>query len=271
METKSYGASATSHAGNSNASRAEEFRIQGYTVFDNLLDSQKLDYSRSSLDKIYVQQESEFGKDNLRAINELDLARCPFVYDEFFLQELILHETIVSFIRQHLGDFFQLHLQNGVMNKPMTGHHQSAWHRDLPYQNYVISKPIAISVLFCLDEFSSETGGTYLLPFSHQLENIPSQEYLEKYQKQITAPAGSAIAFNAMLFHRAGYNSSQIIRRGVNNVYSVPIIKQQIDLPGYLKGKYADDPFLGTLMGYKSQVPSSVLDFRSDRLKRIKK
>lgn len=269
MKTKLYGAETFTQAGNFET-KVEEFKIQGYTVLENLLTSEQVEYARGSLDEIYRQQEIDFGKEKLEAIHELDIARCPFAYDEFFLNKIILNEKVLSFIKYHLGDYYLLHLQNGIINRPNLEHHQSSWHRDLPYQNYIVSKPIAIGVLFCLDTFSAETGGTFVLPFSHQLESIPGKEYLEKFQLQINASPGSSIVFNAMLFHRAGYNISQNTRRGVNNVYSVPIIKQQIDLPRFLKGKYSEDSFLKKLLGYESQSSPSVEEYRNNRLNRIK-
>jgi ectoine hydroxylase-related dioxygenase (phytanoyl-CoA dioxygenase family) len=270
METKLYGGTPATHTGDELSARIEEFDIQGYTVFHNLLNDEQILYAKQSLDKICEKQESEFGRDKLHKINELDLARCPFAYDDFFLHQLILHPVIVSFIKLQLGDYFLLHLQNGIINRPNINHHQSSWHRDLPYQNYVVSKPIAIGALFCLDVFDTETGGTMVLPFSHRLEGIPSQEYLRKFETQVTAPVGSAIIFNSMLLHRAGFNRSQNVRRAVNTVYTVPIIKQQIDLPSFLKGRYADDVALRRMLGYESQSPGSVDDYRTNRLNRLK-
>jgi ectoine hydroxylase-related dioxygenase (phytanoyl-CoA dioxygenase family) len=270
MENKIYGAASSTHSGNWISLKAEEFKTQGYTILENVLNAEQINYGRTSLDNIYQQQELKFGRENLTAINELDVARCPLVYDEFFLKAMVLNNPVTSFIRYHLGDYFVLHLQNGIINRPDVPHHQSSWHRDLPYQNYIISKPIAIAVLFCLDPFSAETGGTYVLPFSHQLEEIPSVDYLQKFQVQINANAGDAIIFNAMLFHRAGYNSSKFTRRGVNNVFTVPIIKQQIDLPRFLNGQYADDSALRRILGYENQSPTSVEEYRSNRLSRNK-
>ena len=42
----------------------------------------------------------------------------------------------------------------------ITAHHQSAFHRDLPYQHFTSSRPIAINALFCADEFTNENGAT---------------------------------------------------------------------------------------------------------------
>jgi ectoine hydroxylase-related dioxygenase (phytanoyl-CoA dioxygenase family) len=164
-----------------------------------------------------------------------------------------------------------LHLQNAIINPPNQVHHQSSWHRDLPYQNFVISKPLALSALYCLDDFSPETGGTIVVPHTHNHEIIPSVEYLEKHNLIITAKAGSVVLFDAMLLHKAGYNSSNNFRRAINNVYTVPIIKQQLNIPLMLKDKYTDNQFLLRLLGFESQVQNSDREWRLQRKNKLKK
>ena len=162
---------------------------------------------------------------------------------------------------------FVLHLQNGIINMPNLEHHQGSWHRDLPYQNWTSSEPLACNLYYCLDDFNAQTGATFLLPFSHQFNAAPSQQYMEKHAIQVNANAGAVILFNSMLFHKAGFNSTTSqIRRGINHVYVKPIITQQIDMPAFLMGKYAEDDFLGMLFGYKTKLANSVVDYRNLRI-----
>jgi len=84
----------------------------------------------------------------------------------------------------------------------------------------------------------------------------------------ITTSNGSFIVFDAMLFHRAGANVSDRPRRAVNQVFSVPVIAQQISLPAALGGRYADDPALARLFGYEVAPPPSVAAWRERRLAR---
>jgi hypothetical protein len=51
-------------------------------------------------------------------------------------------------------------------------------------------------------------------------------------------------------------------------VYTVPLVKQQLDLPALLGEKYATDPELGPLLGYESRPDRSVKEFRQRRLAR---
>ena len=213
----------------------EEIRESGYSVFEGLVPQKALEKYRSGIDAVYQAQEEELGRDYLAEINELNLARALLVYDDLFLN-LITHEKILNIVRAMLGDYFILNLQNAIINHPDQEHHQTAWHRDLPYQNFVISRPIAVNVFYCIDGFSEETGGTQLVPFTHRMENIPSEEYIDSHKVTLQCPAGSVVIFDSMLLHRAGHNSSQKIRRGVNHIFSVPIMKQQYDFSRHAEG-----------------------------------
>ena len=100
---------------------------------------------------------------------------------------------------------------------------------------------------------------------------MPSPAYVEKHSFQLTAKAGSVMLFDAMMFHRAGYNSSEGIRRGVNHMFTTGILKQQINIPSSLKGKFADDPYLRMLFDYDATPPATVTEWRQTRIKKMKR
>lgn len=242
----------------------EEIKIRGFTVVENVLTADELAVTREKIDATYLLQEAETGAELLEAIEEKNALRCPLAYDEMFL-EIATKSVILAIIERMIGNYFILNQQNVAISYPNQKHHQSSWHRDLPYQNFVISKPIAMNALFAIDEFSKDTGGTIAVPYTHKLETIPSQEYIDKHQVTLEAPAGAVVVFDSMLFHRAGFNKSQKIRRAINHIYTEPIIKQQIDLPEYLGPKYENDPSLKKFLGYETQVPKSVREWRENR------
>jgi ectoine hydroxylase-related dioxygenase (phytanoyl-CoA dioxygenase family) len=264
---QTYGVPTTGHTAESPA--LTELRRQGYTVLPDLLSATQLTEARERLDRVYAEQEKEFGRDALAAIHELHVARLPLAYDDWFLA-LANHPAVLDLVRQCLGSFVVLHLQNGILNMPGQVHHQSAWHRDLPYQEWTISKPLALSALFCLDPFTLETGSTHVLPYSHKFESLPPMDHVERHAAIAAAAAGSVIIFDCMLFHRAGHNTSASIRRGVNHVYSIPLLNMQIDIPRTLQGKHSDQDSLAQLLGYSSQVPATVLEWRRARQGRSK-
>jgi ectoine hydroxylase-related dioxygenase (phytanoyl-CoA dioxygenase family) len=265
MKFKSYGTKASNDQMTSVDVHLEEMEIQGFTVVEDVVQPEYLKIVREKMDGVYKQQEDRFGKKELSEINELNMARCLLAEDDFFL-EMATNPEILDFVKKMIGEYFILHLQNGVINRPGQEHHQSSWHRDLPYQDYIISKPIAISAFWCIDTFNENTGSTIVLPFSHKVDHLPSHSYINKHKFQVEAPPGSVILFNSMLYHCAGYNSSEHIRRGINHMYVIPILKQQISLPQALGSRYRKDPFLSKFLGYESEVQLNVDNYRINRL-----
>lgn len=245
----------------------EVFKIRGFVIIEDVLSPTELEDVRKALDRSLETQEADYSSEDLDRIGEKNMVRAPLQYDSLFVN-LATHPKLMPLVKAVLGDNFVLHLQNGIVNMPNEEHHQSSWHRDLPYQNFVSSVPLGCNLFYCIDDFNADTGGTWMVPFSHREEYMPSNAYLNAFSEQTHAKAGSVIFFNSMVFHRAGYNSSQQIRRGINNVYVTPILKQQIDLPRLLEGKYADDPELATLLGYRFNPEVSIQEFRNKRINR---
>ena len=267
MKESSYGRVEQTQVGDEVARYAEEISVRGFTIIPGLFPPAELAGWRKKIDSVYREQEAEFGRDALIAIQELDMCRAPLLYDFEFMR-LATHPLVLSVVKRFLGDWFILNLQNAIINRPNRVHHQSSWHRDLPYQNWVISRPLAISALLAIDEFSEITGGTHVLPFTHKIEGFPSDAYIAANRVVAAAPAGSAIVFDAMLFHRAGANKSQNVRRAVNHLYTTPILKQQYDFPRALGDRPDIEPALARLLGYTSQVPIDVKAWRDARAAR---
>lgn len=244
----------------------EEISVSGFTIVPGVIDEAELPEVQRRVERVYEEQVREIGgAENLRAINDEMIARCLLAYDDYFLA-IATSPKIVALLEKLLGDYFTLLQQNAIFNLPDRISYQTAWHRDLIYQHFVPSRPIAVSALICLDDFSQETGGTHVLPGTHKLEKFPSQVYVLRHEVAVNAKAGSAIVFDSMLFHRGGVNSSTHPRRGLNHLYSLPFIKQQIDMPRILNGKYADDDFLRKFLGYESEPAGDVVQWRTKRL-----
>jgi hypothetical protein len=263
-----YGIREREQHGDALAFHSERIRAIGYSVLDSGLSPQAVDRLGSSLDAILDRQVQEFGGlDRLLRIGDAHIARCPLVYDDEFV-ELVRHPLLLRLCRRMLGEYIQLMQQNGVVNPPNGSFSQGAYHRDLPYQPFVSSQPLALSALFCIDAFRAETGATTVLPASHLSERFPSDDVIASLETPIEAAPGAFIVFDSMLFHRAGVNRSGRSRRAVNQVFTVPIIAQQISLPAALHGRFADDRELARLLGYEATPAASVVDWRERRLAR---
>ena len=252
-------------------SHFEELNRSGYTILENVFSKKSCDIAKIKIDKIYKKQIEECGNENfLYSINDQDVVRALFVYDDFFIK-FINNKNIINFLNLCFGCKFILNLQNSPINRAHQSHYGSTWHRDLSYQHFVPSRPIAITILICLDPFTIENGGTHILPFSHKFEEFASNNYSKKNEKILCANIGDILIFDSLLYHRAGPNKSNKERKLLVQMYTLPFVKQQINYPKMLNGKYSKKKDLSYLLGYDSEIEDSVLSWRKRRKKRYSK
>lgn len=245
---------------------AENIRRKGFAVLEQVIDVHTCKTWSEGLEKVYQKQLNDFGIENLISIKEENIVRMPFLEDWQF-NELFMYPKVIEIVRELLGDNFQLHLQNAVLNRPNKEHHQSSWHRDLPYQNWTSSEPLGINAFFCLTDFNSKTGATSLLPFSHKMDSIPSESYFLENKVQIEAKAGSILFFDSMLFHCAEYNASNHTRVGVNNMFVRPFISQQIDIVKAVKNSLIEPTEnQKKVLGFHYSLATNVKEYRHRRL-----
>lgn len=269
MEISFYGVTERKHARDDLDVGVQELETVGFTIIDSGLTFDEICTFRDALDLLHAAYVARHGGSAaLESMGEADQVRAPLVQSDLFLT-LAVNPRVLELIRRCLGDYFILNQQNGIINRPSPlAHHQAAYHRDLPYQHFVASRPIAINALFCIDDFDPEVGSTTLLPGTHKQEAFPADEYITRNERAITAPAGSYLVMNSMLYHRAGRNRSNRFRRAVNNLYTLPFVKQQIVLPAALGGKWRNDATLARLLGYQSDPPDSIENFLARRTHR---
>jgi len=249
----------------------QEITLLGYTVVRGVVDSAGLPRWRDRIDAVIGRQVEEAGGvDRVKELDDANTARAILAYDRSFI-DLVVHPAVLAICERLLGDYFILTHHNALSNPPdATGHYQMAYHRDLPFQHFVTSRPISLSALFCVDEFSGETGATVVLPGSHKVEPFPDDEVVGANERQVAAVAGSYIVMDSMLYHRAAANRSSRPRRAINHIYALPFLKQQIVLPSAIGGDFAGDPFLARLLGYESDPPRNVAEWRTRRARRLR-
>jgi ectoine hydroxylase-related dioxygenase (phytanoyl-CoA dioxygenase family) len=248
------------------AAYAEEVLTVGYTVVGDVLTPEEVAVAKDKINAVYDRQCEELGGvAAIESISDADVARCLLSYDDFFVG-VAANPTVLEIVRELLGEHVVVVAQNGIINRPTEDLLPVAWHRDLNYQHFVSSRPLAISALYCIDEFTATTGGTCVLPASHKVEAFPSPEVVERLETTVEAAPGAVLIFDAMLFHRAGDNRSGRDRLAVNHIYGVPALSQQISLPSALGGRFADDPELSTLLGYTFGPRPSALEWRRERI-----
>jgi ectoine hydroxylase-related dioxygenase (phytanoyl-CoA dioxygenase family) len=246
-----------------------ELRVNGYTVLRTGATAAQLADLGDRLDTVYASQCEEMGGEHvLRSIYDSDVARCMLAYDEAFLR-LATDPTLLQLAQRVFGSEYVLTQQNGILNRPERDNYQAKWHRDLSYQHWTSTKPLAINALYCIDEFTADNGATFVLPGTHHVEAFPTDKFVSKFELQLTAPAGSYLILDAMLFHRAGINRSKSVRRAVNHLIGLPFMAQQIDFPSAIAraGKLnVKDENTRKYLGYRWSPAADAADWRSRRL-----
>ncbi|MGF6264134.1 ectoine hydroxylase-related dioxygenase (phytanoyl-CoA dioxygenase family) [Paraburkholderia youngii] len=236
---------------------AESLRNVGYAVLDAGYDAAGLQALQAEFERVRHAYIDHFGEERLRRLNEFHTVRSPLTLDSRSFLDLALNTALLDTLRCTITGTFILNQQNALVNPPGEAYSQAAWHRDLPYQHFVASRPIAINALFCVDDFTSQNGATFILPASHKSEKFPSDEYVRRNALQVEAKAGSFILLDCMLYHCGGINSSPLQRRAVNHVFTIPYLKQQINIPANLASA-ALTPRDQAILGFGHQEPASV-------------
>jgi ectoine hydroxylase-related dioxygenase (phytanoyl-CoA dioxygenase family) len=244
----------------------ENLQIQGFSVQESVLSPERCRDLTSRLDRLWEDQEREFGKERLKQLGEHGTHRGLLDADPVF-SELVIEPRVLAVMDELLGNTCILNLQNASAAFPGVQHFQSAFHRDFA-KAFIASKPLAINAFWCISEFRKENGATWIVPFSHRTEEWPSASYLSKHAIQIQAPAGSVIFWDGLLLHKTGHNTTDQVRYGINHMYTPPFLKQQMDFPVFLRGKYEVESRLGQLLGFWTIPPKSVREFRVDPAKR---
>lgn len=244
---------------------AEELMLNGYTVIENCLDSEQLINVTSAYNQLVADAQKT---DEVLSVDR-HVYRCPLAENEEFLEVALLAKPL-NLIARMLGDNFVLLMQNAVTSVRGEFHNQAQWHRDLNYQHFVSSQPIAFNFLLAVDDFNTNGGATMVLPGSHLFEDFPSDDYVMKFQKPIEAPAGAVIVMNAMTFHRTGDHLTGLPeRRAVNHVIGRPFLAQQIDMPRYIHERsrrdYSKDAFLKKYLGYQWNPAENVFKWQRSR------
>lgn len=243
---------------------AEQVRRLGYAILDSGYTSEQLQEISEQFDHVRDQYLKTWGESRLKSLNEHHTIRALLTQGSDTFVQLAMNRNLMVVLQQLIAGTFILNQQNGIINPPGEIYNQGAWHRDLPYQHYVSSTPLAVNALFCVDDFNAENGSTYVLPASHKSSAFPSESYLNRNAVQLRAKAGQYILLDCMMFHSGGYNKTAKERRAVNHVFNIPYFKQQINLPGNLPASDLSSE-ARTLLGYNVQEATSIANFLASR------
>ena len=134
------------------------------------------------------------------------------------------------------------------------GESAQALHRDdslYPIEN--AGMELLIGVMWALDDFTLENGGTRVVPGSHRFLR---SWHLPDVSNWVSAemPKGSALFYMGSTWHGGGANESDGPRLGLINTYSLGWLRQEsnafLDTPPEVAAKF--EPRLRALLGYSA-------------------
>ncbi|GMB81074.1 hypothetical protein NN6n1_18570 [Shinella zoogloeoides] len=249
---------------------AEEVRLLGYAALDAGFSDDELDtFSRYFEDARarYAEDASRRGYD-LAFLKEVDAIRLlPVIQNHFW--NIVFNEHLHQLLSRLLGDYYILNQVNGLINRGNnSAYHQAQYHRDLPYQHFTSSRPLAINALFALDDFTLENGATRVIPASHHREAFPPDELVRKAEEQVVVKRGMFIILDCMVYHAGGTNRTSVDRRAINHVFTLPIIRQQFHMPTVVGDPTGFSDKQKKILGYGLEELRSLDDWFAQRSER---
>ena len=238
----------------------EKLKLLGYFVVESVFTPNELAKISQKLDKVWDQQVAKYGQDFLNSLGDWGVARGMMKYEQIFM-DLIIHPTIIEYVDYIIGETAILNLQNGILLFPSENHNQGRYHRDFA-KDFISSKLLSVNALIAVDDFTKKNGATFFIPRSHAYEEMPSESFIKETELQVTAPAGSIIFFDSLIWHKGGENRTSKTRRAINQQYTRPFIKQQLDYPKMLNNLVDLETKLAQKIGLWSVPPKGVESYR---------
>jgi ectoine hydroxylase-related dioxygenase (phytanoyl-CoA dioxygenase family) len=237
----------------------------GYVLVENVVPDDLLERTPERMYKVQKQIRDELGEERLARAGELGVLRIMLRYDPLFFEYLEIPEML-RIVDSTVSETAILHLQNGFILPPQPesangSTFQQTFHRDFP--RYLNGYLASLNVLFAIDAFSAENGGTIVVPGTHQRPDRPDDEFLRAAAEAVECPAGSAIVFDSTLWHAAGVNRSRKDRLGLNQQFTRSFFKQQVDYVRALGDDVVQQQADRTqqLLGWYTRVVTSLDDY----------
>lgn len=215
----------------------EQLDSKGFVLIPNLISIEQCEYYKSLLEEDYQVYAKMY--DGATSSPTASLANKSGEKVVFNLHnkniswfQLFEHPQVLSLLdtmlkRGSYKDEEPYYLNNISARCPLKDCLGQQLHIDsnLPGINY----PIIINVLWLIDDFTLENGATRLVPGSHKWQEFASEGLVHKDEIRITGSKGSALIFNANLWHGGGINTTDQSRWAIALGYARWFIKPSFD------------------------------------------
>ena len=200
----------------------ESLQRDGYVILERAIDRAAIDELCAAL--------APYEADRPMGRNAFEGRRSQRVYSlagkgEPFLR-LAEHPAVVSLVDRALLPNYLLSTVQSIRLHP--GEAAQSWHTDDGF--YLTPRPhartLAITVIWAIEDFTADNGATELIPGSH-LWGAEHPDTRDVAAIAAVMPAGSALVFDAALWHRGGANRSPGTRLGLSPQYCQPYLRPQ--------------------------------------------
>ena len=201
------------------ANETAALRRDGYLILRNLIPAGKVAEIWAEMDRLH--QNTPMGRSVFEGFHTQRIYNV--VAKTRVMDALWMHPTIIALAEAYLDDQIQLSVASTITSYP--GQTAQVLHRDDGY--YPLPRPrppLSLNCLWAIDPFTAQSGGTLIVPGSHI---NPSEERPAPKPISVEMPPGSAVLYDASLFHGGGANVSQNRRAAVSAVYCRAWLRQQ--------------------------------------------
>jgi ectoine hydroxylase-related dioxygenase (phytanoyl-CoA dioxygenase family) len=223
----------------------------GYVVIERAVGSDVLDAIRAELapyveggDQSYKGRNDFEGFDTNRVYGLL--AKCPSE------AALVLHPRVTAILDAMLLPGYLLSA-NLAINLLPGETAQSVHFDDSFYPIPRPRRPIGVSAIWAIDDFTAANGATEVVPGSHRWgDERPADMKLVP----VEMPAGSVVVFAGTLLHRGGANTTDRPRLGITPQWCEPWARQQENMIVVAGAAAATmPPALQSMIGYSIHPP----------------
>lgn len=237
---------------------AYALQTRGYNVIPGFLDAahcERLKVSlQQALDAYHAREGSERSAQDRYLMHDLV---CRDVEIARLLDDARLQPLVAPLLGEHwiMYAFTSSSVPPGGTNYGRRVHVDSPRH----LANYATN----VGLIWALDPFTRENGGTEVLPGSHNSPDTPGEDYFERNCVPLECPQGSLVVFQARLFHRSGVNRSDRFRHALTLNACRSYMKQRMDWVRFVPREIADalGPQGRRLLGYDTRLPTTLDEF----------
>ena len=200
----------------------ERLQSDGYVILERAID-------RAAIDEL-VAALAPHERDRPMGRNAFEGERTHRVYSlagkGTAFQRLAEHPDVLALVDRKLLPNALLSTEQSIRLYP--GEQAQRWHTDDAF--YLVPRPrtmtLALTVIWAIEDFTADNGATELIPGSQRWgDDHPDARGAASVAAVM--PAGSALVFDAALWHRGGANRSRGTRLAISPQYCQPYLRPQ--------------------------------------------